>query len=73
MKPNKKSAEDEAPRTQSLLEKNNGNYVAALVAYIDRLPAPTWLRATLKAAALGLIIATVICMLVWPFVVRLVN
>ena len=55
---------------QSLLQKNNGNYIAALIEYIDTNVASAWTRKLLKTVVLGLIVAIVICMLIWPFVIR---
>lgn len=58
---------------QSLLQKNNGNYIAALMDYIDGLDAPVWMRKSLRVFVLTVIVATVLCMLVWPFVIRLTR
>ncbi len=55
---------------KSLLQKNNGNYIAALIEYIDTNVASAWTRKLLKTVVLGLIVAIVICMLIWPFVIR---
>lgn len=57
---------DEGSRPQSLVEQHNGNYIAAVWAYIDRSAMPRWMKSVVRIVVFGAVVAVIVAGLLWP-------